>query len=120
MADELAGSSMKIEKLNESNFHAWKQKIVLVLALMELEKFIEYDRPTDDVELAKWVKSDRKARAIIVLSLSDEHLQQVWDVATANEMWETIMKVFERHTLLNKLSARRKFYTVTMESGEKM
>lgn len=35
-------------------------------------------------------------------------------------MWVTIMNVFERHTLLKKLSARRKFYTVTMEKGEKV
>ena len=30
------------------------------------------------------------------------------------------MDVFERHTLLNKLSARRRLYTATMEHGEKM
>ena len=33
-------------------------------------------------------------------------------------MWQKICDVFERHTLLNKLSARRKFYTATKEEGE--
>ena len=114
------GGSTKIEKLNDSNFHAWKQKIVLVLALKDLDDFIEEDPPTDTDELVKWNKRDRKARAIIGLSLSDEHLEHVRDVETAKEMWTAILNVFERHTLLNKLSARRKFYTVTMEKGEKM
>ena len=119
MADDFGGST-KIEKLNDSNFHAWKQKIVLLLALKDLDDFIEDDPPLDKSELTKWVKGDRKARAIIGLSLSDEHLEHVRDVETAKEMWAAIVNVFERHTLLNKLSARRKFYTVSMEKGEKV
>ena len=106
--------------MNDPNFHAWKQKIVLILSLKDLDEFIEDDPPTEKSELCKWTKSDRKARAIIGLSLSDEHLEHVRDVETAKEMWTAIKNVFERHTLLNKLSARRKFYTVTMENGEKV
>ena len=33
-------------------------------------------------------------------------------------MWISIKNVFERHSLLNKLSARKKFYTASMFSGE--
>lgn len=67
-----------------------------------------------------WRKGDRKARAIIGLSRSDEHLEHVRDVSSAKEMWQVILNVFERHTSLNKLSARTKFYTVNTESGEKV
>ena len=35
-------------------------------------------------------------------------------------MWEAILNVFERHNLLNKLAARRRFYTVTMQNDEKV
>ena len=35
-------------------------------------------------------------------------------------MWESILNVFGRHTLLNKLAARREFYTVKMLQGEKV
>ena len=120
MSDDIGTSSTRIEKLNDSNFHAWKQKIVLLLALKDLDDLIEDDPPTDKTELTRWLKNDRKARAVIGLSLSDEHLEHVRDVESAKEMWQTIMNVFERHTLLNKLSARRKFYTVSMENNEKM
>ena len=97
MMDDV-GTSTKIEKLHDSNFHAWKQKIVMVLALKDLDDFVESDPPADSEQLAKWMKSDRKARAIIGLSLSDEHLEHVRDVETTKQMWNAILDVFERHT----------------------
>ena len=42
------------------------------------------------------------------------------DCESAMDMWETILNVFERHTLLNKLAARRHFYTVIMQNNEKV
>ncbi len=56
--------------------------------------------------------------AIIGLSLSDEHLEHVRDVSTPKDMWQCIVNIFERHTLLNKLAARRRFYTSTMQEDE--
>ena len=90
------------------------------MALKDLDDHIECERPVDKAELAKWERSDRKAQAVIGLSLSDEHLEHVRECTSAKEMWKTLMDVFERHTLLNKLAARRNFYTVTMQEGEKV
>ncbi len=59
-----------------------------------------------------------KVQAIIGLTLSDELLENVREVETTKAMWTAIKNVFERHTLLNKLSARKKFYTATMKSEE--
>ena len=64
MADDLSGST-RIEKLSDSNFHTWKQKIILVLALKDLDDLIDLDAPKEKSELEKWTKRDRKARAII-------------------------------------------------------
>ena len=108
--------SATIDKLNASNFHTWKQKIKHLLALKDLSEFIENDAAAHDTP--EWRKRDVKAQAIIGLTLSDELLENVREVTTTSEMWKTICDVFERHTLLNKLSARRKFYTATKEEGE--
>ena len=35
-------------------------------------------------------------------------------------MWTLITDIYEKHTLLNKLAARRRFYTATMNDGEKV
>ena len=41
-------------------------------------------------------------------------------VSTAKEMWQSILNLFERHTLLNKLAARRNFYTASMHDNEQI
>eukprot|EP00171_Calliarthron_tuberculosum_P008641 IDg8641t1 len=56
----------------------------------------------------------------IGLSLSDALLESVCESETAKEMWSTIINIFERHTLLNKLAARRNFYTTNKRDGEKI
>lgn len=111
--------AVKVDKLNDSNFHSWKQKIQLLLSLRELDDFIHDDPPSIDSDNYRdWCKNDRKAMAHIGLSLSDHHLEHVRDVSTAKEMWLCILNIFERHTLLNKLAARRNFYTATMKEDE--
>ena len=64
------------------------------------------------------VQKVQKAQVVIGLSLSNGLLENVRDVSTTKEMWNAIKNVFERHTLLNKLSARKRFYTATMSSDE--
>ncbi|CDF39664.1 unnamed protein product [Chondrus crispus] len=123
MEDQGGGGSIRIDKLTDSNFYVWKQKIQLLLALRDVDQYIVEGRvPSEEraEERKKWIRGDSKAKALIGLSLSDEHLEHVRDVDTAHEMWEAIVNVFERHTLLNKLAARREFYTVKMLSGEKI
>ena len=115
-------SSIKIEQLKESNYHAWKIRIQHILTLKGLKKFILNDPPErSDSTLAEWnnwEEKDAKAQAIIGLTLSDELLENVREVNSAKEMWSAIRNVFDRHTLLNKLSARRKFYTAAKDENE--
>ena len=97
-------------------------KIQLVLALKDVDQYIFDDIPEDlsDSDRRAWLRGDRKARAYIGLSLSDDHLEHVRDLETAKDVWEAILNVFERHTLMNKLAARREFYTVEMLANEKV
>eukprot|EP00171_Calliarthron_tuberculosum_P000991 IDg991t1 len=123
--DSTSSAGIRMEKLNDSNFHSWKQKIELVLGHREVEQMIDRrlcpDKPPEDTEeVLKWLRKDKTARMTIGLTLSDEMLKNVSGTKTALEMWEEICNVHQRHTLLNKLSARRDFYTASMQSGEKM
>lgn len=111
-------SSSKIDKLDNSNYHFWKIRIQHILALKDLENFLEENPPSDSAKIAALTKKDKKAQAIIGLTLSNDLLENVRDVNTTKDMWLAIKNVFERHTLLNKLSARRKFYTASMNSNE--
>ncbi len=95
-------SSTKIGKLNNSNYHFWKIRIVHILTLKDLENFLDDEVPSPDTsrpeEIAKWKKGDKKAQAIIGLTLSDDLLENVWEVETTKAMWSAIKNVFERHT----------------------
>ena len=44
---------MKNEKLNDTNFHSWKQKIVLLLSLRDLSDYIKENAPVNDDESKK-------------------------------------------------------------------
>ena len=114
------GGNFKIEKLTESNFHVWKKKLQYVLAFRDLHDHIsEPPPPSGSSEHVEWQKLDAKAQAVIGLTLDDDHLDHVSECISAASMWSTIMDLFQRKTLLNKLTARRRFYSAKMAESEK-
>jgi len=114
---------IKIDELTETNFHDWRQRIKMFLALRDLEDMLDEDGKTTDAEdreLALWKRRDTKASAIIVLTFGSEQLEHVSRCKTTAKMWSTLQGVFQRKSLMNKLKARREFYTVEMNVGECM
>jgi len=114
---------IKIDKLTVMNFHEWRQRIKMVLALRDLDDMLDEDgKPTDaDArESAMWKRRDTKASANIGLTLGSEQLEHVAGCKTTAEMWSTLQGVFQRKSLMNKMKARREFYTFEMTVGEGM
>jgi len=114
---------IKIDKLTETNFHEWRQRIKMFLALRDLDDTLDEDsKPTDaeTCELEVWKRRDTKASAIIGLTLGSEQLEHVSGCKTTAEMWSTLQGVFQRKSLMNKMKARREHYTVDMTVGEGM
>ena len=113
--------SISIEKLRDNNYHTWKARIQFILSLRDLDDVLEGAPPDNkSSDYSLWHRRDKKAKAVIALSLSDEHLEQVQHAATAKEIWKLISDIYEKHTLLNKLAARRAFYTAKMGENEKV
>jgi hypothetical protein len=114
----------KIEQLTASNYHTWKQKIELVLAFRELDEVVFNIGSTnvmlDAAAATEFRKKDAKAKAVIGLTPSDEHLDDDRGSEYAAEMWLAIKNVFQRTGLLNKLAARRRFSTDSMVNGERI
>jgi len=114
---------IKIDKLTETNFHEWRQRIKMVLTLRDLDDMLDEDgKPTDAEtrELAVSKRRDTKASAIIGLTLGSEQLEHVSGCEATAEMWSTLQGVFQRKSLMNRMKARREFYTVEMTIGERM
>ena len=79
---ESDSASTEIEKSNNSNYHFWKMRVQHVLTLKDLENFLEEDPPVENGpmpnEISQWKKKDKKAQAIIGVTLSDDLLVEVW------------------------------------------
>lgn len=97
-----------------------KQKISLVLSYRfpALSINPKSSPPGDDAGKEILDETSSKAMVMIGLSLSDKHLNDVTGLETAKEMWPAILYVFEKHTLLNRLTARWKLCSLTMKEGE--
>lgn len=52
--------------------------------------------------------------------LSDALLENVRECETSKDMWIPLVNVFESHTILRKLIARRIIYTATFQDDEKI
>lgn len=117
---ESENSTVRAEKFSNSNYYYWKFRIQHLLILKDLEKFLYCDPPSSDTstaaQIALWREKDMKGQAIIGFSLSNGLLENNREVISTKDMWTSVKNVFERHTLLNKLLARRKFYTAAKSS----
>ena len=113
-------STINIDQLRDDNYYTWKHRIQFALSLRDLDHVITEEPPADgDTSLPTWNKQDKKAKSLIALALSDPHLEQVQHAPSAKEMWQLISEIFEKHTLLNRLTTRRLFYTAKMNDNEK-
>jgi len=68
---------IKIDTLTETNFHEWRQRIKMVLALRDLDDKLDEDgklADAEDRELASWKRRNTKAIAIIGLTHESEQL----------------------------------------------
>ncbi len=91
-----------VEKINEHNVHAWKQKFHLVLSLHKLETLSITIRHKETLKITA-----NGARMIAKLWIYQGCLSP------------TRTNVFEGHNLLNDLAACRRFYTAKMLETEK-
>lgn len=109
-------AGIRMQKLNDNNFHSWKQKIELALGYRGVDHMVDKrlcpDKPAEgSEELLKWLKKYKIARLTIGLTLSDDKLKNVSMTTTALEMLQEICNVHKRHTLLNKLSSPLRWVT---------
>lgn len=65
-----AAESLKIGKLKQSSFRAWKQNVELMIAFLEPDDHISDPQAASDAdELREWKRNDGKEKAVIGLRL---------------------------------------------------
>ena len=100
--------------LNGNNYATWK--IQCKMALMEdgLWSIVNGDEilPQNEVERQKFVVRRDRALAIIVLSVEPSLLYLLGDPQDPAVVWQKLCDQFQKKTWANKLTLRRKLYSL--------
>jgi transposase InsO family protein len=109
-------TSLRIAKLNSTNYQTWKFKLELLLIKEDVWQVVSEDAP--DTITQAWRTKDCKARATIGLLLEDSQLHLVRKETTARGMWQALKLYHEKSTLSNKVSLLRKLCALKLtETG---
>jgi hypothetical protein len=109
---------MEIKKLNGKIFELWKLKMEDLL--VEKDQWIVVDPGISPTRTSKndWKKLDRKVKRTIRLCLSNSLLLNVLEEATTKDLWDTLGKLYQSKSLVNKLFLRNKLYNLRMRDGD--
>ena len=120
-------ASLRIEKFKGVNFHLWKFKIQMVLGEKNLWDIVsgeevepEEEGNSNEMQIQRFRKRERKAFATICLSLGDEQLSLVRSAKTAKEVWEKLENHYQVKSLANKLFLRKKYFSSSMSPTDNM
>lgn len=78
---------LNVEKLNDTNFHIWKQKFNFVFEFLELDSVVIMSGHTSNKD-KHWdqIRRETEAKGIIGFALSDEHLDHLLGVCSSSDM----------------------------------
>lgn len=123
-----------IPLFNGNNFDNWKFRLTILMedkdcaeclnGLPEVYKVLETDSNTGkaskEKKIADFQKKDRKCKSIITQFLSDSHLEYVKDKYTAQEMWESLSKTFQRKGIANQLYLRKQLLQLKVDDDKSL
>ena len=91
-----------------SNFGSWKSRVILSLEENDLFKFMNEDvpEPEQDDEKARWKKNDARARRILVDSMKDHLVPNIYEKMTSRKMFISLRKLFQDSNINHALSLK--------------
>lgn len=115
---------VSLPQLHGSNFNNWQFRVLSILEERQLRYIVEKERDSDE-ELTQTQKDklnldNIKAKSIIIQCLTDKHLDIVKDEETAKGMMRKLENTFQRKSIFNKLSLKKKLLTMKLQRGEKL
>lgn len=108
-----------VTQFNGTNFPNWKFRVEVLLEEFGVKQCVSENCPSDAKEehKEKWRKSDNKCKSLIVQCIADSHLEYVMGKNTSKEIWDSLLKTFERKGVASQLYLRRRLLTMKY-SGE--
>ena len=119
MADIRSGS---IVPLNGSNFPTWKIQCRMALLKLGVWKIVNRTEVApDEYELAnyrKFFERSDKALSTIVLAIEPSLLYLIGDPQDPAEVWDKLCDQFQKKTWANKMTLRRRLYSMKLKENE--
>ncbi|KAK1430235.1 hypothetical protein QVD17_12833 [Tagetes erecta] len=113
MADD---GKVQIEKFNGTDFSWWKMQINALLVQKDLEVVLTWVKP-GKLELEDWESKDKKARAVITLSLSKNVAFNIMKETTASGMMKALSNMYEKPSAANKVFLIRELVNTRMKES---
>lgn len=125
----MSSNPFSIRKFDGRNFTVWKAQLDAYLQVKECQEVLYRARPSalfdKDVNVVaraqkEWDDMNQVARAILLLSLSDDQALLVCTLKTAAEIWKRLSEGHEEKSQANRVSMQREFFEASMKEGEKV
>ncbi|KAK1426155.1 hypothetical protein QVD17_14824 [Tagetes erecta] len=109
--------NVTIEKFDGKKFGWWKMQIEALLCEKDLDAVLEGVKP-EETSQADWKKMDKKARAVITLSLSENVAYNIQKETTASGMMTALSNMYEKPSAANKVYLIRELVNTRMKEGD--
>ena len=105
-----------IEKFDGTDFAYWKMQIEDILYEKDLHQPLLGEQP-DNMDDSEWALLDRKALAVIRLSLSKSVAHNVVKKKTTSSLMATLSSMYEKPSANNKVHLMKKLFNLKMVEG---
>jgi hypothetical protein len=132
LSKEVISGFTQIEKLNATNWWAWKTRITTLFTLFDYMKYIDGSLLLPDeapagaaadvlasatTKIAKWKEEDLHARHLLQTSISDGELIHLQGAASSSDAWRQLREVKEPKGLTAIVNATWKLYDTRCIEG---
>src|SRR3954465_2689939 len=112
-------TKFEVEKFDgKVNFLLWKMQVTSLLVKEGIHRALQgISKKPSDMDEDDWQDMDYKARATIVLCLSDEVLYNVMNEESGAGVWSRLESLYMTKSLSNKLYTKKQLYCLRMKEG---
>lgn len=118
----MAGLSgnLNIEKLSDTNYESWQIQMSSILICNDLWQYVNSECEKSEENAQEWVMKDRKALALIHLSVTKTQLNLIKKAKTSKEAWDTLKDAHVSRGPVRKTILYKQLIRMKKESGQSM
>ena len=101
---EIFQSIPKFTGAETDDFMLWQQKVAMYLSTKDLDSYIASE--PDSMATSDQLRSDKKAKSIICMCISDSIVSSVIKESTAKRAWQLLESLYLKKSRTNQINCR--------------